>query len=397
MSCGSCGKTKEGSDPTGCNSNGGCSTGSCNRLNTFDWLARTEIEDQNNHGIIEVSFKNGVRKDFYAVPRQSMVLNSGDMVVVDTGSGSDVGRVNLTGALVRLQMKKKKVSEDRLFKSVRRIAGHRDLERLQESRAREKETMIRARAITRSLGLDMKISDVTFQADGRKATFYFIANGRVDFRELIRSFAREFRIKIEMRQIGSRQESSLVGGIGSCGRELCCSTWLTNFKNVSTRVARYQNLSINQSKLSGQCGRLKCCLNYELDLYLEAVRSFPLKAEKLRTIEGTAYFIKVDIFKKLMFYSLKTEMGRSRLLALDIAAVKKIKAINKAGDLPESFNNFIVTTELEDDGMDFDADLTGSIVLKEEKKRHTGRRKGKGRGGKKGNQKSRGRKRNPDK
>jgi len=395
MSCGNCGKTKEGSAPSGCNSNGGCSTGSCNRLNTFDWLARTEVDDENNHGIIEVSFKNGVRKDFYALPSRSMILNSGDMVVVDTGSGSDVGRVSLTGALVRLQMKKKKVSEDRLFKPVRRLASQRDLERLQESRARERDTLIRARAITRSLDLDMKISDVTFQADGRKATFYFIANGRVDFRELIRAYAKEFRIKIEMRQIGSRQESSLVGGIGSCGRELCCSTWLTNFKNVSTKVARYQNLSINQSKLSGQCGRLKCCLNYELDLYLEAVRSFPLKADKLKTKEGTAYFIKVDIFKKLMYYSLKSEVGRSRLLALDIASVEKIKAINKKGEFPDSFNNFVITPELENDGMDFDADLTGSIVLKEEKKTRSSRRKG--RGGKKGNQKSRGQKRGPKK
>lgn len=376
MSCGNCGS---GSSPKGCNSNGGCSTGSCNRLNTFDWLAATELDPDNLHNIVEVSFKNGVRKDFYAVESNDLILNSGDMVVVDTGGGSDVGRVSLTGALVKLQMKKKRVRDDRLFKNVRRLATHRDLTRLQEARDLEKQSLVRARAIARSLGLEMKVSDVCFQGDGRKATFYFTANGRIDFRELIRSFAREFKVKVEMRQIGSRQESSLVGGIGSCGRELCCSTWLTSFKNVSTKAARYQNLSINQSKLSGQCGRLKCCLNYELDLYIEAAKQFPLKADKLRTKEGTAYFIKVDIFRKVMHYNLKLASGRSRLITLDVKNVKKIKEANRKGDMPESFQDFVVQAPLEKEELDFDADLTGMIELKDEKTRRSRRGKGKSR------------------
>lgn len=365
MSCLGCG-TKNGNLPSGCNNNGGCSTGSCNRLNTFDWLAKTELTLDEDERTVEVSFKNGVRKDFYRITNRSLLLNSGDMVVVDTGSGTDVGRVSLTGALVRLQMKKKRVRDDRLLHAVKRPAGKRDLERLEAARGREQHTLVRARAITRSLGLDMKVSDVTFQADGRKATFYFIANGRVDFRELIRAYAKEFKIRVEMRQIGARQESSLVGGVGSCGRELCCSTWLTDFKNVSTKVARYQNLSINQAKLSGQCGRLKCCLNYELDLYLEAVRSFPLKAEKLTTKEGRAYFVKIDIFKRLMYYNLEPKIGRPRLLTLDVDSVRRIKEANEKGEQPESFLAFAPKL---DEELDFDADLTGTIELKEEKRK----------------------------
>ncbi|MBX2816472.1 MAG: hypothetical protein KTR24_10755 [Saprospiraceae bacterium] len=365
MSCGNCGN---GSSPKGCNNNGGCSTGSCNRLNTFDWLAATELDPDGLHNIVEVSFKHGTRKDFFAVSREGMLLNSGDMVVVESGAGNDVGRVSLTGALVKLQMKKKKVREDRLLKQVRRLASSRDLERLEEARAKERDTLVRARAMARTLNLDMKISEVEFQGDGRKATFYFTANSRVDFRELIRQYAREFKVKVEMRQIGARQESSLIGGLGSCGRELCCSTWLTSFKNVSTKAARYQNLSINQSKLSGQCGRLKCCLNYELDVYIDAVKKFP-KADKLKTQEGMAYFIKVDIFKKLMYYNLKLNSGRSHLVGLDIESVREIKKLNKQGEFPESFKSYLIAPQFEEPEVDFDADLTGSIVLKDDPKR----------------------------
>ncbi|MEM8907113.1 MAG: regulatory iron-sulfur-containing complex subunit RicT, partial [Bacteroidota bacterium] len=259
MGCSACSTSKDkNGKPLGCNSNGGCASGGCNRLNTYDWLSGLDIADPEPLDILEVSFKHGARKTFYRNPEHNHII-TGDMVVVDTGSGFDIGRVSLTGELVRLQMKKKRVNEDSILQKVIRRANERDLQRLEEGRNQEVATMIRARAIARSLDLEMKIGDVEYQGDRRKATFYYTADGRVDFRELIRHYAKEFRVKIEMRQIGARQESARIGGIGSCGRELCCSTWLSDFKSVSTAAARYQNLAINQSKLSGQCGRLKCC------------------------------------------------------------------------------------------------------------------------------------------
>ena len=243
-------------------------------MNTFDWLSVMDVEDPEPFDIVEVSFKNGARKSFYKNP-ESLDIITGDNVVVETGTGYDIGRITLSGDLVRLQMKKKNVDEDAVLHAVLRRANDRDMERLEEARSMEKHTMIRSRVIARTLGLEMKIGDVEYQGDKRKATFFYTADGRVDFRELIRHYAKEFRVKIEMRQIGARQESARIGGLGSCGRELCCSTWLTDFKSVSTAAARYQNLAINQAKLSGQCGRLKCCLNYELDTYLDALEHFP--------------------------------------------------------------------------------------------------------------------------
>ncbi|NND05670.1 MAG: hypothetical protein HKN87_04760 [Saprospiraceae bacterium] len=372
MGCATCG-SKNGSSPKGCNSNGGCSTGGCNRLNTFDWLSETQIDDFADFEFVEVSFKNGARKDFYRISPH-MHVQSGDMVVVDNGSGYDVGRISLTGQLVGLQMKKKKVNRDRILHPVVREAGQRDLEKLGEARDLEKKTLVRARAIARSLGLEMKIGDVEYQGDKRKATFYFTANGRVDFRELIRHYAKEFRVKIEMRQIGSRQESSRIGGLGSCGRELCCSTWLTTFKSVSTRAARYQNLAINQSKLSGQCGRLKCCLNYELDLYTEALDQFPMKAEVLKTKKGTGQLMKVDIFKKLMYYSIKNQIGKISFASLPIDRVRFLYEQNKAGDLPDEFEDR--SAMLDEVSLDFE-DVTGGVELKELPK-HQRRRKSRG-------------------
>ena len=361
MSCSSCAST-DGSRPKGCNSNGGCTTGGCNRLNTYDWLAKTELEDFGNYSIVEVSFKNGARKDFYRMPPNHN-LPSGEMVVVDNGTGYDVGRISLSGQLVRLQMKKRRVSSDRIMHPVVRRASHRDLERLEEARAIEKKTLVRARAISRMLDLEMKISDVEFQGDKRKATFYFTANGRVDFRELIRHFAKEFRVKIEMRQIGSRQESSRIGGIGSCGRELCCSTWLTTFRSVSTRAARYQNLAINQSKLSGQCGRLKCCLNYELDLYTEALDEFPMKAEVLKSSKGNAHLIKIDIFKKLMYYTFEDKRGKITVLSLKPQKAREIHQNNRKGILPDEIVDS-VKKDLDVPLIDFE-DVTGGVELKE--------------------------------
>ena len=284
MACGSC-STKcstdilvDGENVKGCRSNGGC-TGGCNRLNVFDWLSDLPFSaQQDTCKIVEVSFKNGSRKAFFR-NLTNIDCYTGDMVLVEAKTGGyDIGRISLSGELVRLQMRKKAIAENSDLPRLIRIATENDLDRFEDIKRQEHDTMVLARVIARQLGLRMKIGDVIYQGDGRKATFYYTAEDRVDFRELIKQYAREFRIKIEMRQIGSRQEAGLIGGIGTCGRELCCSTWLTDFKSVSTVAARYQNLAINQAKLSGQCGRLKCCLNYELDSYLDAIKSFPKNA-----------------------------------------------------------------------------------------------------------------------
>ncbi len=285
MGCTSCGTDK--SKPGGCQSNGGCGTGSCNRLNVHDWLANLPFSDpEGSCRVIEVTFNNGSRKDFYR-NNTLQVFMKDEIIAVEGVNGFDVGTVSLTGELVRLQLKKKRVHEDSSdIRKVLRLATDSDIQKWKENKAREKDAMIRSRAISRQLKLNMKLCEVEIQADGRKATFFYISDERVDFRELIKIFASEFKVKVEMKQIGARQESAKVGGIGSCGRELCCSSWLTEFKSVTTTIARYQNLSINQTKLSGQCGRLKCCLNYELDTYLDALQGFPQQAEMLDTVKG---------------------------------------------------------------------------------------------------------------
>lgn len=342
-------------------------------MNTYDWLAEMEVPDVEYFDVVEVSFKNGSRKAFYRNPEFTRAI-TGDDVVVETGTGYDIGRISLSGELVRLQMKKKRVNPDSVLYGVLRKANERDMERLQEAREMEKATMVKARAIARTLNLDMKIGDVEYQGDIRKATFFYTADGRVDFRELIRHFARDFRVKIEMRQIGARQESARIGGIGSCGRELCCSTWLTDFKSVSTAAARYQNLAINQSKLSGMCGRLKCCLNYELDTYLDALDHFPEKAERLFTKAGAAILIKTDIFKGLMYYAFEHEHGRGKIYALTLAQVKSIKQMNDAGDRPADLGEGVIVqlaTIGGDEGeplVDFE-DVTGAVELPDEKRK----------------------------
>ncbi len=383
MGCAGCTTTSTNGKPNGCQSNGGCSTGGCNRLNTYDWLSSREVVDTDPLPLVEVSFKNGARKQFFRVP-DYLRVSTGDQVVVETGNGYDLGTVDLSGELVRLQMRKKKVAEDAKLHEVVRTANERDLERLHEARELEIPTMIRSRAIARSLGLEMKIGDVEYQADKRKATFYYTADGRVDFRELIRHYAREFRVKIEMRQIGARQESARIGGLGSCGRELCCSTWLTDFKSVSTAAARYQNLAINQSKLSGQCGRLKCCLNYELDTYLEALEEFPDKADQLHTQAGKARLIKTDIFRKLMYYCYERGNQRGKMYALEVGRVKEILAMNAEGEKPMDLHAFTALPEDGDAGMDFE-DVTGAVELPTEKrkKRRKNRKKKPGGGRKK--------------
>jgi len=360
MGCSNCG-TANGK-PSGCKSNGGCSTGGCNRLNVHDWLSNLPFSDpQSECRIVEVSFNNGSRKDFYR-NTSTHVFEKGDMVTVEGVSGFDVGLVTLTGEIVRLQMKKKNVEENNPdMKKLLRKAGDRDLESMSQNKAREKDALIRSRAMTRQLKLDMKMSEVEIQADGRKATFFYIADDRVDFRELIKLFASEFRLKVEMRQIGARQEAGKVGGIGSCGRELCCSTWLSDFKSVNTTAARYQNLSINQSKLSGQCGRLKCCLNYELDTYLDALQHFPDNADTLQVAKGTALLIKKDIFKNLMWYVLPDS---SKQYPMTIETVKKIKKQNAQNIIPEQLETVEVNTGKPKEEEHTFVDLTGQISLK---------------------------------
>jgi len=360
MGCSNCGT--DNGKPSGCKSNGGCSTGGCNRLNVHDWLANLPFSDPESEcRVVEVSFNNGSRKDFYR-NISTYVFEKGDMVTVEGISGFDVGSVTLIGEIVRLQMKKKNIEENNPdMKKVLRKAGERDIESLKQNKAREKDALIRSRAMTRQLKLEMKMSEVEIQADGRKGTFFYIADDRVDFRELIKLFASEFRLKVEMRQIGARQEAGKVGGIGSCGRELCCSTWLSDFKSVNTTAARYQNLSINQSKLSGQCGRLKCCLNYELDTYLDALQHFPDNADTLQVAKGTALLIKKDIFKNLMWYVLPDS---SKQYPMTIETVKKIKKQNAQNIVPDQLETVEVNTGKPKEEEHTFVDLTGQISLK---------------------------------
>ncbi len=371
MGCAGCAVGTDGK-AKGCKSNGGCASGGCNRLNTFDWLTQLDIEDSEPFDLVEVSFKNGSRKGFFKL-KNAYQATTGDMVVVGTGNGFDIGRVSLSGELVRLQMKKKRINAKNVLHEVIRIAHERDLQRIDEARAKEVPTMIRSRVIARTLDLEMKIGDVEYQGDLRKATFYYTANGRVDFRELIRHYAKEFRVKIEMRQIGARQESARIGGLGSCGRELCCSTWLTDFKSVNTAAARYQNLAINQAKLSGQCGRLKCCLNYELDSYVEALKAFPKKADRLETQAGRAVLVKTDIFKYVMYYAYQEGQGRGKLYALQTEQVHEILEMNKQGEKPLDLSSLIVIDETGEPELDF-ADINDVIDLPMEKRSKKRRR-----------------------
>lgn len=329
MGCGSCGTSGGGCSPAGCKSNGNCSTGGCNKLNVYDWLSDMETPiGFKPFNIIEVRFK-GSRKEFYK-NEDGFELFTGDPIAVQAENGFDVGHVSLSGELVRLQLKKHGIDEDApQMRKIYRKATEKDLAKYNELKDKEPATLERARTIALELRLAMKLSDIEFQGDGRKVIFFYTAEERVDFRELIKRFAEEFKVRIEMKQIGYRQEAARLGGIGSCGRELCCSTWLTDFKLVNTGVARYQNLSINMLKLSGQCGRLKCCLNYELDTYLEALEEFP-KGDKL-TIEtqaGTARSLKTDILKRQMWFVYEHD---TNWFPVDVKKVNEIIALNKEG------------------------------------------------------------------
>ena len=339
MACNSCGTGADGA-PRGCQNKGHCSTGSCNKLTVFDWLSNMKMPD--GHEVfpyVEVRFKNG-RKE-YLLNAEKLTLSIGDVVATEVSPGHDIGIVSLTGELVRVQMKKKNIPLERPdVQKIYRKATQRDIDIWSEARNREESVRMRAREIAIDLNLEMKISDVEFQGDGSKATFYYTASDRVDFRQLIKEFAREFSIRIEMKQVGFRQEASRLGGIGSCGRELCCSTWLTDFRSVNTSAARYQQLSLNPQKLAGQCGKLKCCLNYELDTYLDALQDFPDIETRLYTQKGDAVCQKLDIFKGLMWFAYTDAITHWHVLPVE--GVKEIMALNKNGERVSALEDYTV-------------------------------------------------------
>ncbi len=365
MGCGSC-SSGGGCVPSGCKSNGSCMTGGgCSKLDVYDWLSNMDMPTHYKpFQIVEVRFK-GSRKDYYRNV-DNIYVESGELVCVESPSGGyDVGNVSLTGELVRMQLKKKGIREDSTeFKKIYRKATPADVDKWNIAKGLEYQTMHKARKLALALKLSMKLSDVDYQGDKSKATFYYTAEDRVDFRELIKKMAEEFKVRIEMRQIGMRQEASRLGGIGSCGRELCCSTWLTEFKTVSTSAARYQNLSLNTLKLAGQCGKLKCCLNYELDTYMDALKDFPDDVKEIKTKKGSAYLQKTDIFKKLMWFSYRFDenwvplhVSRKRIRQQrcpgrevkgpwEAVRVKEIIAMNKRGEFPEDLTEIVVNLSL---------------------------------------------------
>jgi cell fate regulator YaaT (PSP1 superfamily) len=301
------------------------------KMEVHDWLSNLDMPSNYiPFQVVEVKFK-GARKEFF-LNNDNIYLEIGELVAVEGATGGyDIGHVSLTGELVRMQMKRRKTPLDQVTRKIYRKATEADVDKWKLAKDMEWETMHKARTLALDLRLSMKISDVDYQGDKTKATFFYTAEGRVDFRELIKKMAENFRIRIEMRQIGMRQEAGRLGGIGSCGRELCCSTWLTNFKTVSTAAARYQNLSLNTLKLAGQCGKLKCCLNYELDTYLDALKDIPDRIESLQTEVGVARHQKTDIFKKLMWFSYANQED---WIPLKVDRVKEIMAMNKKGEKP---------------------------------------------------------------
>ena len=329
MSCSSCGTKSGGCAPSGCQSNGTCGTSGCNALNVYDWFKDMDLPDgYKPFDIVEVRFK-GSRKEFYR-NTHNLDLFTGDYVVCEGSLGYDIGTVSATGEIVRLQLKKYRVREDsEEIAPILRVANEKEMEKYELAKAKENATLEKARTISFELNLAMKISDIEFQGDGRKVIFFYTAETRVDFRELIKRYADEFKVKIEMRHISYREEASRLGGIGVCGRELCCSSWLTDYKQVNTGAARSQNLSINMEKLAGQCGRLKCCLNFELDMYLEATEAFPkAKIVKIDTVTGVAYAKKTDILKQLIWFSYD---DNPTWVPLPVALVNECMESNKNG------------------------------------------------------------------
>lgn len=394
MGCTNC-SSKDGV-PNGCKSNGACGTGGCDKLAVYDWLADVDLPNgQSTYDILEVRFKNS-RKGFYR-NLAGLNLQVGDIVAVETSPGYDIGVVAVAGELARIQVRKKASNfKPHEARKVLRKATSEDVEKWKNVRELEQKTMYKSRELASQLALRMKISDIEYQGDGNKATFYYTAEDRVDFRQLIRDLAEEFKVRVEMKQIGVRQEAARLGGIGSCGRELCCSTWLTDFRSVSTASARYQQLSLNPQKLAGQCGKLKCCLNYELDSYLEALKNFPSSEIKLQTEKGIAFHVKTDVFKDTMWY-IQEDRESSRpgtFVPLSPDRVKEIIALNKEGKKPTDLKDFMVeVVEAEPDY----TNVVGQDSLnrfehvfkrkKKKKKSKGGQRQGRGQGQGKGHPK----------
>jgi len=340
MSCASCASGKDGT-VRGCKNNGTCGSDGCNKLTVFDWLENMALPTgAEPFYFVEVRFKNSRKEFFHNADKLPILI--GDVVAVQAASGHDVGIVTLTGELVKVQMKRKGVTaEEAQQLKVYRKATQKDIDIWQEARSREAEIQKKAREIAISLKLEMKISDVELQGDASKATFYYTAESRIDFRQLIKDMARAFNLRIEMRQIGYRQEAQRLGGIGSCGRELCCSTWLSDFRAVSTASARYQQLALNPQKLAGQCGKLKCCLNFELDTYLDALKDFPPADSRLQTEKGTAFCQKVDIFKGLLWFTYKNDATHWHALHKD--QVTEILELNKKGKKIDALEDYSLT------------------------------------------------------
>jgi cell fate regulator YaaT (PSP1 superfamily) len=377
MGC-SCGTKSKDGKVAGCQNNGACETGGCNKMNVFDWLSNMDVPVEDKFNIVEVRFKNGRKEFFRNVDK--LGLTTGDAVVVEVPNGHHIGHVSLQGELVRLQMQKKKIANDGEIKKIYRLAHQKDLEKFEEVKKRELPTLYRTREIVRDLKLEMKLSDIEYQADNIKATFFYSADDRVDFRELIKLLAGEFKIRVEMRQISLRQEAGRLGGIGVCGRELCCSTWLTDFKNVATSAARYQNLSLNPSKLSGQCGRLKCCLNYELETYMDALEDIPKIEAPLQTEKGEATLQKTDIFRKIMWFGFKEE---NTWYPLNIERVNHILRLNREGKRPATLDIDIVEEKVMGGPLNSDLDQMDKKFKNKsrtKKKKKKGPESGQGRG-----------------
>ncbi|AII52759.1 stage 0 sporulation family protein [Hymenobacter sp. APR13] len=366
VACSTCSSGSSGggcstNSASGCGSKGSCSSG-CTRLNVFDWLQDLDTpSDFKGFDLVEIRFKGG-RKDFYR-NASHLPLITGDAVVIEAGgSGWHLGHVSLKGELVRLQMKKKKVPTDsKDIRNILRVATEQDVERWNAVRDLETGTMFRARTVVDELRLKMKLSDVEYQADRTRATFFYSAEDRVDFRDLIKRLADEFRVRVEMRQISLRHEAGRLGGIGVCGRELCCSTWLTDFKSVSTTAARYQNLSLNPAKLSGQCGRLKCCLNYELDTYLDALKDIPQVQRPLITSKGEYVLQKTDIFRRKMWFAVR---GDNNWVVLTTDRVREVQDMNKRGEVVDTL---LVALREEEKAPDVTAIVEGSLERLDDK------------------------------
>jgi cell fate regulator YaaT (PSP1 superfamily) len=375
MGCTSC-TSGAGGQPKGCKNNGTCGTDGCNKLTVFDWLSNMTLPgNMEPFKGVEVRFKNG-RKHFYR-NSENLTLSIGDIVASEAESGHDIGIVTLTGELVRVQMKKKKENPNpETLPKIYRKASQKDIDIWQNVRDREADVQKQSRVIAIRLGLQMKISDVEFQGDASKVVFYYTAEERVDFRDLIKEFARTFSTRIEMKQVGFRQEAARLGGIGSCGRELCCSTWLTDFRSVNTAAARYQQLSLNPQKLAGQCGKLKCCLNFELDTYLDALEGFPKSDVKLATEKGMAVCQKTDIFKGLLWYAYEKEGMNWHQLSLE--KVNEIIAVNKKGKKVASLEEFIEDVVISDKEIFSSVVGQDSITRFDRPKRSNNKRSNKG-------------------